>query len=509
MENNLKVMLWGREVGRLTWDVRRNRAVFEYNPDFLKGGLDIAPLAASITKQRNKLPFYGEKNDSIFYGLPSFISDSLPGRWGNTVFDAWALSNGLRNKSLTSVDKLSFIGRRAMGALEFEPSQEIGNGEMSLQLDKLYRKAQEILEMREEVVVEGKDLTLESLYEVGTSAGGQHTKAVIARNNKTGEIRSGQIMLPPEYTYYLLKFSEKDFYPLTKVEMVYYELALKAGINMMHSELINIDGDEHFLTERYDRKNGKKIHTQTLAAMNPTAHSYEELMEVCEELGIPYAEREETFRRIVFNILTTNVDAHIRNFSFMMEEQGGWHITPAYDLTFSCFNPGGNFDPSHYLSIGGKSIGINYDDLIKLGRQFSINNPKEIIRSTTDSVAQFRPVAEKIGVDAYWIDKIEGHFAEMSPDILSMLDGYKAFVFAYIIKEHDIAVKNMHWIEMGNGAMRFEAELNDVFYKATFAKSSQEYEKIMSLGGIKMLFEGQKDYVERFFLPRYLKNNKI
>lgn len=149
-----------------------------------------------------------------------------------------------------------------MGALEFEPSQEIGTGEMSLELDQLYRKAQEILEQREETVIAGKDITLESLYEVGTSAGGQHAKAVIARNNKTGEIRSGQIMLPSDYTYYLLKFAEKDYYPLTKVEMVYYRLATMSGITMMPSELISIDGDEHFLTERYDRRNGKKIHTQ-------------------------------------------------------------------------------------------------------------------------------------------------------------------------------------------------------------------------------------------------------
>ena len=136
-----------------------------------------------------------------------------------------------------------------MGALEFEPCQELGSGDMSLELDQLYRKAQEILEQREETVITGKDITLESLYEVGTSAGGQHTKAVIARNNNTGEIRSGQILLSSDYTYYLLKFAEKDYYPLTKVEMVYYKLATMVGITMMPSELIRIDGNDHFLTQ--------------------------------------------------------------------------------------------------------------------------------------------------------------------------------------------------------------------------------------------------------------------
>lgn len=301
MENNLIVTIWGKEVGRLTWDGRRHRAIFEYSPDFLKGRLDIAPLTASIHDPRFQRPFYGVPYDDIFYGLPAFISDSLPGRWGNTVFAAWAQANHVKDSEWTPVDRLSFIGERAMGALEFKPAQPIGTG-MPLQLDSLYRKAQEILEEREEAVITGKDLTLESLYEVGTSAGGQHTKAVIARNNETGEIRSGQILLPKEYTYYILKFAEKDYYPLTRVEMVYYEMAKKAGLQMMPSELIDIGGDAHFLTERFDRRDGRKIHTQTLAAMAPETTSYEGLMTVCDKLHLPYREKEAVYRQMVFNI---------------------------------------------------------------------------------------------------------------------------------------------------------------------------------------------------------------
>lgn len=508
MDNNIKVTIWGKEVGRLTWDSRRKRAVFEYAPNFLKGNLDIAPLTASIHNPRYRLPFYGEPNNNIFFGLPAFISDSLPGRWGDTVFSAWASANGLNEDKLTSVDKLSFIGKRGMGALEFEPAQNIGDKDSNLALDQLYRKAQEILLKREETVIAGQDLTLENLYEVGTSAGGQHTKAVIARNNITGEIRSGQIMLPSEYTYYILKFVEKDYYPLTKVEMVYYKLALKAGINMMHSELINIDEDLHFLTERYDRKDGHKVHTQTLAAMNPNAHSYEDLLNVCEKLKLPYKEKEETYRRIVFNILSTNVDAHIRNFSFMMEEGGEWHITPAYDITFSCFNPGNKFDSSHYLSIGGKTININRDDLIQLGRKYFISNPSEIIRTAAAAVSQFRPEAERIGISTYWIDKIEGHLAEMSPDMLSELDGYKPNVFEYVIVERNITVSDLHWEEMGNGAMRLHAQLNDIPFRATFAQKSKEYPTIMEKGGTKMPLEQMKEYVNRLFLPKYVERNQ-
>lgn len=230
-----------------------------------------------------------------------------------------------------------------MGALEFEPSQEIGTG-MDPELDDLYRKAQDLFENRKEIVVVGEDLTLESLYEVETSARGQHTKAVIARHNKTGGIRSRQIMFPDDYTYYLLKFAEKDYYPFTMVEYVYSKMAEKVDIAMMPCELIEIGGDHHFLTERYNRKNGKKIHTQSLAAMNSDVNSYEDLMLVWEDLNLSY--KEKTYRRMIFNIFATNVYAHIKNFSFMLEEGGDWHITPAYDLTFSCFNLSNRFAPA-------------------------------------------------------------------------------------------------------------------------------------------------------------------
>lgn len=503
MENNLKVNIWGQEVGMLTWNTQRNRSIFEYNPTFLKNGPDIAPLTASIRNSKSRFPFYGLQNDNIFHGLPAFISDSMPGRWGNTVFAAWAQSNNIKEKNLTPIDKLSFIGQRSMGALEFEPSNKISQ-DNGFSLDDLYHKAQEILQKREDTVVAGKDISLESLYEVGTSAGGQHTKAIIARNNRTGEIRSGQILLSSEYTYYILKFAEKDYYPLTIIEMVYSEMAKLAGITMMPTELIKIDGDYHFLTERYDRKEGKKVHTQTLAAMNPEASSYEDLMDVCDELNLPYKEKEETYRRMVFNILTTNVDAHIQNFSFMLEEGGSWHITPAYDMTFSCYNPGNHFDPAHYLKINGKSMNITHEDLLVYGRKNNIKDPEDIIRNTVNAVTEFRRLSEKYGVNSYWIDNIEGHFAEMSPDLLSSLDDYKPYIFNYVQENHHISIANTQWTEINNGAWRLTATLNDIPFKKTFSKTSTEAKEIIKLGGIKMSIEHQKKYIDKYFIPKYL-----
>ncbi len=499
--NIVKVMLWGQEVGSLYWDERRKRAVFNYHPDFIKAGLDIAPLSASIKDPRNRLPIYGLANDDIFYGLPAFISDSLPGRWGNAVFDAWAAENNVSASEITSVDKLSFIGKRSMGALEFEPAQAFDE-QRSYQLAELYKKALEILHGREEVTVAGQDLTLSALYEVGTSAGGNHSKAVIAINKETGDVRSGQVMLPEGYKYYLLKFAETRHYPLTTIEMAYYDMATMAGIHMMPSELIEIGGESHFLTERYDRRNGEKVHTVSLAGMMPDATSYEQLMEVCLKLQLPYKEREEVYRRAVFNMLTTNVDAHIRNFEFMLEKgQTDWHISPAYDLTFSCFNPHNKLDEYHYLSMNGKRTGVNHDDMLAFARRYMIDNPNAIIKQCVDAVMEFRAIAAKYGVSEHWLDVVERHFAEMTPDLLSGLQGYKPHVFSYVL-ENGVHVEDAQWQEMGNGAFRLTARIKGVEYRATVSPKSPTGKRIADCGGIKMSEESLRQFVNDLLLPK-------
>ena len=450
MENVVLVKIWGRPVGTIMWDASRKRAIFSYDKEFLNGGVDIAPLTASIHNPRYSLPFLGETDRGIFSGLPAFIADSLPGGWGNAVYNAWVAEHHLSSRQITPIDKLAFIGSRGMGALEFEPAIPIDENK-DIALNDLYLRAKEILKNREQVTANTCQLNMDVLYEVGTSAGGNHAKAVIAINKETGEIRSGQINLSDDYTYYLLKFEEHEHYPLTRIEMAYYDMAQLCSIRMMPSQLIEIGTERHFLTERYDRQNGQKLHTQTLAAMMPDASSYEDLMDVCLKLQLPYAEVEETYRRAVFNILTTNVDAHIKNFSFMMKEGRDWHITPAYDLTFSCFNPGSKFDPAHYLSLNGKTMNVNGNDLLTLGRIYNIKNPNAIIKECVDAVMEFRTIAARYGVSEPWIDKVERHFAEMSPDLLSGLHGYKPHVFSFMLG--DVHVEDAQWEEMGNGAI--------------------------------------------------------
>ena len=486
------------------WDASRKRAIFSYDKEFINGDIDIAPLTASIHNPRYSLPFLGETDRDIFSGLPAFIADSLPGGWGNAVYNAWVAEHHLSSKQITPIDKLAFIGSRGMGALEFEPAIPIDENK-DIVLNDLYLRAKEILENREQVTANTHQLNMDVLYEVGTSAGGNHAKAVIAINKETGEIRSGQISLSDNYTYYLLKFEEHEHYPLTRIEMAYYDMAQLCSIHMMPSKLIDIGTEQHFLTERYDRQNGQKIHMQTLAAMMPDASSYEDLMDVCLKLQLPYAEVEETYRRAVFNILTTNVDAHIKNFSFMMKEGSDWHITPAYDLTFSCFNPGNKFDPAHYLSLNGKTMNINANDLLTLGRIYNIKNPNAIIKECVDAVMEFRTIAARYGVSEPWIDKVERHFAEMSPDLLSGLHGYKPHVFSFMLG--GVHVEDAQWEEMGNGAMRLTARLNGQEYKVTFSAKSPKGKLAIERGGTKMTQEDLHQFVEDLFLPRYLERN--
>ena len=235
MQNSIvRVLLNAEEVGQLYWDEKNRRAVFSYNPSFIKKGMDIAPLAASVKGNAAKgLPITGNK-DKLFQGLPPFIADSLPDRWGNKVFEQWAAQNHMPLRQLTPVDKLSFIGKRGMGALEFAPATTGLETASPVQIDSLYQLAKKLFEEREEaIVLPEEELSLQSLYEVGTSAGGQHPKAIIAINRETKDIRSGQVELPKEYTYYILKFAESDDFPFTNVEMAYYEMALEAGINMI------------------------------------------------------------------------------------------------------------------------------------------------------------------------------------------------------------------------------------------------------------------------------------
>lgn len=406
MENEaIAVTIWGEVIGYLSWNAPSRCSVFVYDEHFLKSGWDVAPLGWSIHYPSANMPRHGNK-DKLYLGLPPFIADSLPDRWGNRVFDAWATHNGISKRKLTPLDKLSFIGKRGMGALEYEPAQLESGEAMSIPMAELYRLALAIQDERQHVKISAEsDILLEDLYRVGTSAGGKRAKAIIAMNAE-GDIRSGQAQLPADYVHYLLKFNDDKDFPFSEVEYACYLMACAAGITMMPSRLMKIEGKCHFLTERFDRRNGEKIHVLTLAAMDEEAVSYEDLFAVCRRLRLPENQQKEMYRRMVFNVFAGNVDDHSKNFSFMMDRQGTWCLAPAYDMLFSVDLDAPRYVNGHSLSLNGKTHDISVSDLIDFAERNDISGAKSILDEIRFAVSEWNHFAEEARVPALWIKRI-------------------------------------------------------------------------------------------------------
>ena len=407
MENNVvAIWLWGSEVGRIYWDDSLHRSVFAYSDDFRRGGVDISPLSASIRSVAAQQPIVGSR-EKLYQGLPPFLADSLPDKWGNLVFENWRKMHQIRSKQINAVDKLSFIGSRGMGALEFQPAVPLEQMPDVLPLTELYRLAQRIFEERSEVrIMPDESLTMQSLYAVGTSAGGKHPKALIAINKQTGEVCSGQVDLGSDYEYFIIKFAEKGDFPITQVEYAYYLMAQDMGVEMMPSRLIEVDGAQHFLTQRFDRRDGKRIHVQTLAAMMETADSYEDLLMVARRLGLSQDEQDQLFLRMVLNVLGGNVDDHTKNFSFLLAEGGEWHIAPAYDVTFTIDVDGAFYENRHELSLLGKTEKITRADLLQFARENSIKHASSLVDQVTEVLTKWVDYAQRATVPQQWAERI-------------------------------------------------------------------------------------------------------
>lgn len=409
-DNIVQVSIWGKNVGLLSWDDKRGCSSFQFDRDFINNGLDIAPLVAPLSSAivQRGFPISGNK-EKPYYGLPEFIADSLPDHWGNVVFQKWLEANNLHTRQINAVDRLSFIGKRAMGAFEFQPAHIKEDASIDIKLSSLYELANRIFNDRQNVSIDvNNGLIIEDLYKVGTSAGGQRPKAIIAIDETTGIIRSGQADLPQSFKHYILKFdtSKPDEFPFTKIEMAYYLMARDCGIDMMPSKLVEIEGTQNFLTQRFDRVDGIRIHTQTMAAMSSFADTYEDLFVIGRKINLTAEEQTQQYRRMVFNILAGNVDDHTKNFSFLMYPNGEWHISPAYDLIFS-IDPDSRFFRNHELSVRGKRNNITRKDLIDFAKAQDIKNPTNIIEQTIEVVKKFNDYAEQVGISEYWISRIQ------------------------------------------------------------------------------------------------------
>lgn len=473
----LRVILWDEEIGRLVWDERRRLSYFTYNPEFVKKGLNISPLSAPVTGVRALAPVWGE-SEKIFQRLPAFVADSLPDAWGNQLFDLWRQQNHLSGADINPLDKLSFIGRRGMGALEFLPEVSHERKTEKIDMKSLADLAERIFVERENArILPEESITMQSLLTVGTSAGGRQPKAIIAINRKTGEIRSGQISGLEDFDYYLLKFGNSE-YCSSELEMTYYELATTAGINMMPSELYAIENNRHFMTKRFDRNGTKKVHTQTLAAIYPDAESYEQLIAVCRKLHLPESDCQEVFRRMVFNVLANNTDDHNKNFSFIMNEDGSWRLAPAYDMTYIIDRGGCLPNEEHCMFIRAKLRGITREDAIAFARDNGIRRPEAVIRDVVASLKKFRQAALKYGVEKEWIGRVETTIIKHLRD-WGEWDSQPSSS-AIVINGH--IVKNVCIEETYKGNYHLYADIDDVEHKFVIGKNKEEFSYIKQTG---------------------------
>lgn len=397
-------MLWGEEVGRLAWDASRRLSYFVYNPEFLKRGLNLTPLLTPVQGAHAIVPVWGEEGGD-YQGLPAFLSDALPDRWGRQLLDLWVFRNNLTRDSWTPLDYLSLVGKRAMGAFEFLPaSSPTSKGRLNMRsltdFVARFRKEGEKI-----VLTPDDDSILQMLASVGASTGGRQPKMCVTINRKTGQL-STAFSAREDCDDYLLKFGDPRSCS-AEIEMTYYAMAVKAGIRMMSSGFYSSRYYNHFVTKRFDRINGSKLLVQSLAAIAPQSHSYEELIAICRKLHLHESDCQEVFRRMVFNYLSNNTDDHPRNIAFLTLEDGSRRLSPAYDLT-PVFNPVNHYPiKKHYLSIGGKCQDITQEDFLRFARDNGIRRPTTIIRDVVNSLQQFRTLAQKFGVSEIWTSRIQ------------------------------------------------------------------------------------------------------
>jgi serine/threonine-protein kinase HipA len=489
-------MLWGKEMGRLSWNESRKLAYFNFNPDFLRGNLDVTPLVAPIRNPMSTRAIFGE-TERIYQKLPSFIADSLPDAWGNQLFEQWRKQNHISAHNVTPLEKLAFIGKRGMGALEFIPEIDRGPIAENIHIKALADLAEKIQDARESITIEpDEELTLHSLIAVGTSAGGRQPKGIIAMNKETGEIRSGQVETDKGFEYYILKFGDKTR-SSAELEQTYYEMALLSGIHMMESRLICVEGTNHFLTKRFDRNASGKLHTQTLAAICPEADSYEELLTVCRKLHLPEVDCREVFRRLVFNVLANNTDDHHKNFSFVMNKEGVWRLSPAYDMTYT-FDTGGYLpNKEHCLMVGGKLQDITHEDMISFAAECGIRQPENVIRKVAAALSSFRELASKNGVREEWIGRVEsctkGHLAAWGY-------GQNEQSFAFNVDGHKVSDAHVEAAYKGN--YHLLATIDGRELKYVIREGKDEHKAITAKGLTNMREEDMKALVEKYLIHK-------
>jgi serine/threonine-protein kinase HipA len=426
--NTAFVHIWGTTVGAVAWDDSAGLATFEYDSSFKNKNWDLSPLKMPLQATKNIFNFPELKpgfNSPLdtFKGLPGLLADVLPDKYGNQLINRWLAQNGRVPNSMNPVEMLCFIGTRGMGAMEFEPAAlKESKRTFSIEIDSLVDIAQKMLSNKSSFTTNLKkddEQAISEILKVGTSAGGARPKAVIAYNERTGEVRSGQTIAPKGFEHWLLKLDGVSDVQLGastgygRVEMAYYNMAIACGIDMMTSRLLEENGRAHFITKRFDREDGDvKHHIQTLCAIqhydynSVSSFSYEQLFQTMRELKLSYPAAEQMFRRMVFNVIARNCDDHTKNFAFRLKKNDQWELAPAYDLCHA-YKPDHQWVSQHSLSINGKRKGISKKDLLVIGKSIRCKEASIIIEEIESIIMDWKRFANEVGVSGKLRDAID------------------------------------------------------------------------------------------------------
>lgn len=419
MVNLAKVYIWGEYAGAVLWNENTATATFEYEPSFVNKGWDLSPLMMPINE--NRAHSFRDLSKDTFMGLPGLLADALPDSYGKALLDRWLVSLG--RTFANPVERLCYQSKRSMGALEFIPAKDDYLDKSSvIEISSLVQVAAEVLSDKSNLETNLKEDTKEALIniiKVSTSAGGQRAKAVIAYNDTTGEVRSGQLDAAEGFDHWLLKLDGVtnavlgDPQHYGKIEYAYYKMALKAGIEMTECRLLEENGRSHFMTKRFDRRGGnEKIHMQTLCGMAHYdykmlhAYSYEQAFQVMRRLRLPYGQAEQMFKRMVFNVIARNQDDHTKNISFLMDKTGTWMLSPAYDMSWA-YNPKGEWTSHHQMSINNKWDNITRADLLAVAEAMHIKKADSIINEICDAVSMWPIVAKELDIPYNMIAMID------------------------------------------------------------------------------------------------------
>jgi serine/threonine-protein kinase HipA len=419
------VNIWNHRAGAVYWDNTSNLATFEFEESFLSHGIDLSPVIMPMAELVNgKRTFsFRSLSKETYKGLPGLLADSPPDRYGDNLINQWLAVQGKSDEDFSPVDRLCYIGKRGMGALEFEPAMRgTENKSVLIEINELADIAGKILNKKEQFQTQYDSdykKAVKDIIRVGTSAGGARAKAVIAVNEKTKKIRSGQVDAPEGFEHWILKFDGVTDILLGetsgfgRIEYAYYKMALDAGIKMTECRLLEEDGRAHFMIKRFDRMHGNvKVHMQTLCAIahfdynDTNSYSYEQAFQVMRKMKLPYDDFVQMFTRMVFNVVTCNCDDHTKNVSFLLKQDGQWQLSPAYDVIYS-YNPLGPWTNKHQMSVNGKREDISLKDLLTVSIENNIRHAKEIIDKVLEIASNWQNYATDAGVPGGKIKEIQ------------------------------------------------------------------------------------------------------